>query len=129
MANKVVLIQDYCTIVKKLINYYYRKTNDPEKDKYKNRAFIFINSTPGQVLEITGPVLFERREAIVNNNEGVLLNELKNTHIDDIEAQNLIKSIIFILDNSTPNDKKIIMKDIKELSDIYIKFLIACKNS
>ena len=129
MTNKVSLIQDYCTIVKKLINYYYKKTNDSEKDKYRNRAFIFINSTPSQVLEVTGPILFERREAIVNNNDDILLNELKNTQFDDTEAQHLIKSIIFILDNSTPNDKKIIMKELKELSDIYIKFLIACKNA
>lgn len=127
--SKVEIIKNYCAITKKLIGYYHKKTNDIDKDKYKNRAFIFIDTTPDQVLEITGPALFKRRDAIIKDDTDTLISDIKSQecNIEDDDGARVLHSIIQILDQSNTAEKNIILKDIKELTNLYIRYLILCK--
>lgn len=128
--HKVEVVTNYCSIVKKLINFYCSRSPDRNKESYKNKAFAFINTAENQVLEITGPQLFKRREFINAGNHEPLIREIKALDprdIDDDDGLNVLKSIISILDQSTEEEKKIILKDIKMLLQLYIKYLILCK--
>lgn len=132
MTSKTEIIQEYCTIFKKVVNYLHKNSLNDTAESYRNRALIFINNTPGMVLELTGPILFKRNKVIQEGNPTILITEMEQakTEVDRSEEDThyILHNIISILKQAPDPDKKVLVKDLQYVTKLYIKFLLLEKN-
>ena len=131
MLTKPEIIQDYCTVVKKIVNYLHKNSPNDKSETYRGRALIFINNTPGMVLELTGPLLFKRNKAIQRGNPGELIKEMihakaeiNKANTPEEDADYILHNIISILEKAPAVDKKVLVKDLQYITKLYIQFLI-----
>ena len=121
-----IIVNQYCKIVKQLVNYYEKHSDHMDRIKHARQARLVINETPIHVIESTGPELYNRKDHILANDMQSIIstrNELNNSNTDD-DTIDIIDAILNVWHTSDDKNKDEIASAIKMLLNLYMKYLL-----
>ena len=133
MSTKVKITENYCSILKRLLQYYYDNSNQKDETHiHIRRGILFINEFPVDTIELTGSKLYNYKE-IVNsgelnkigsyaNNEEIRKKETPTTQSDI--ADSVINNVCYVWKMSNEKNKKEIVENIQLMLKMYIKYLL-----
>lgn len=121
-----IIVNQYCKIVKQLVNYYEKHSDHIDRIKHARQARLVINEAPVHVIESTGPELYNRKEHILANDMQSIIStrndlDANNTDSDTID---IIDAILNVWHSSDDKNKDEIASAIKMLLNLYMKYLL-----
>lgn len=121
-----IIVNQYCKIVKQLVNYYEKHSDHIDRIKHARQARLVINEAPVHVIESTGPELYNRKEHILANDMQSIIStrndlDASNTDSDTID---IIDAILNVWHSSDDKNKDEIASAIKMLLNLYMKYLL-----
>ena len=121
-----IIINQYCRIVKQLVNYYENHSDHVDRMKHARQVRLIINEAPANVIETTGPELYNRKEHILANNIQSIINTRNelNANNTDSDTIDIIDAILNVWHSSDDKNKDEIASAIRMLLDLYVKYLL-----
>ena len=130
-SDKVLLSEQYCSILKRILQFYHEESNNKDITyTHIRRGLLFLKEFPIDAVELTGVKLWQYKDIITLGNLGKIKYENLNTNNMGIPesqkdiADDVFNTVLQTWKNLTGEHKKLITADVQELLKIYTKIII-----
>ena len=133
MSTKVSITENYCSLMKKLLQFYYDKSNEKNNTHcHIRRGIIFINDFPINAIESTGAKLYKYKDIVNSGNLGQINKHVDNEKKEAPESQSdiadsVLNNVCQIWQMSDDKNKKEIIDTIQFMLKLYINYLLIQK--